>query len=135
MTTVTASVIPAARPAARRDLISALGLSIGADGLDEELRRNLSLLTQKSPLVCQSATTWIGPSSIGKHGLVALKTQKSYTHLRYDAGEDGSETFVESKRGLSSDSHGSVNQAPCFTLENGLVHDHCKFDLRAKSCT
>ena len=85
--------------------------------LRKEIPCSLSLLTQKSPLVCQDAVTWIGQSGIGKHGLVAFETQKTYTHLGYDAYEDGSEAIVKGKWGLSSDSHDSFDQASILTLE------------------
>ena len=76
----------------------------------------LSLLTDKSPLVCQRAIIWIGESGAGKHGLVFLETHEPYTHLRYDAGKDGPEAFVKSTWGLSSDSRDGLCQALCLTL-------------------
>lgn len=126
MPTVTASVIPAARPAAWRDLLSALGLRTEAEGSNEESQFSLSLLTTKNSLVCQSAITWIGQSGIGKHRLVFLETQKAYAHLGYDADEDGSEAFVKGKWGLSSDSHDGIDQALCLTL--GRYSDERNFE-------
>ena len=99
------------------------------------LQCSFLFLTQKSPLVGQSAITWIGESGTAKHRLVAFETKKTYTHFGYDAEEDRSEAFIESKWGFSGDSHGSFDQASMLTLEKWSDTRYFHHGLGATSCT
>jgi hypothetical protein len=96
VTTTTASVVPAPRPAERVKLISARrgSVSVSARTNEDVPKARLARLLVRQP------------------SFVVLERRKAHGHFGYDAGEDGAETFVQRERGLASCDHDTGRDEP-----------------------